>query len=110
MSRLLSVEITVLTVVAAGALVMAAGSTDPAQAADDRPCLTSGEHRQIAKGMTKKRVDGIADFPGVRSEWWADSWLYVWCKGDIYTLVTYTPPKPRRVVAKVKLAPNKGRT
>lgn len=106
MRRLLSVEILVLAVIAAGALVMAAGSANPAEAADQRPCVTRSEHAQIERGMTKRRVDRLVDFPGVRSQWWARTWLYIWCNGESYTAVTYTPPKPRRVVEKIRLTPD----
>lgn len=49
-------------------LALLAGGGLPAVAAeaDTRPCVTRGEYRQVAKGMTKSRVHGIFDTDGKR--------------------------------------------
>lgn len=104
MRRVLAAEITILAVVAAGALVMAAGSTDPASA-DDSRCVTRPEHRRVKVGMTKQRVERIFDLPGYKSPWFRNTYYYRWCtKAQKYTQIRYTARMRVRSKAVLTLA------
>lgn len=93
---LLRFEILILAAVAVTAFSMAAG-TSHAEAANTRPCVTSGEHKQIRFDMPKRKVHRIFDFNGVTSNLWPRTRAYRWCNGDATTYVIYHRNNPVRV-------------
>jgi len=64
-----TITLAVATLLAAVVLVVAPTTTPTAHAADNRPCATKGELRQINEGWTRKRVQNKIDAPGKRYAW-----------------------------------------
>ena len=70
------------------------GSVQPARA-DTPKCVTRKEFRRVSIGMTKRRVQRIFDWPGIRVSWWHSKgkfWeerIYVECGGGGVVIIDY---------------------